>query len=312
MMQRKHGNVDWHLSSVMLVGAGLCLLTSIAACSLFNQGRSVYDQAGIRIGLEADPSVRPSGEAGLNNHPINLSPKNLEVLLQPIYVTGYSGTITGLLTKPQPVPLFTLQELTTITEHLASAFREATPTERVFFSLPKPGVAYSEDRTVGSLFFRGPHLHIIVTDHSSIIRTDTSGGDYKDFWDTKGMKLWVTGPAHAAVIPELDEPRWAPFEKVHISLMVNELLARKETAPSVRTKQERTDSPASLPTATSLEPLQGSTSPKELHRQMRELSDTNQELKDQLDEQNKRMEQLQKQVEQLQREMPDSNLKGQP
>lgn len=312
MIQRKLSNVDWDLSSVLLVGMGLCLLASIAACSLFSQGRPVYDREGIQIGLELDSSVRPSGEVGLNNHPINLKPKDLEVLLQPIHVSGYSGTITGLLTKPQPLPLFTPKELTTITEHLASAFREAKPTERVFFSLPKPGVTYSEDRTVGSLFFRGPYLHIVVTDHSSIIRTDTSGGDYKDFRDTKGMKLWVTGPAHAAMVPELEEPRWTHFDRVHVSLPVEELLARKGLIPAVPMSSGAAGSQIPQSVSTPLNHQQGRTSADELQRQMQELSGTNQELRGQLDEQNKRMQQLQEQVEQLRREFPKSDLKDQP
>jgi hypothetical protein len=261
--------------------------------------------------LDADPSVRPSGQAGLNNHPIELNPKDFEVLLQPIQVSGYSGTITGLLTKPQPVPLLTPQELSTISAHLATAFREAKPTERVSFSLPKPDVTYSEDHTVGFLFFRGPYLHVVVTDHSSIIRTDTGGGDYKDIRDTKGMKLWVTGPAHAAMVPDLEEPRWAPFERVHISLAVKEVLARKEYLPAARMNQGGTGSPLPLPAAAPSESRQSSTSPDELQRQIRELSGTNQELRGRLDDQNERMQQLQDQVEQLRREFPKGDSKGQ-
>lgn len=302
MRQRRDGNGNWDLSSVLLIGTGLCLLANISACSFFSQGRSVYDREGIRIGLETDPSVRPSNLTGLNNHPIDLNPKDLEALLQPIQVSGYSGTIAGLLTKPQPVPLLTSQELSTVSAHLATAFREAKPTERVTFSLPKPDVTYSEDRTVGALFFRGPYLHVVVTDHSSVIRTDTGGGDYKDIRDTKSMTLWVAGPPQAAKVPDLEEPRWAHFERVHISLPVKEILARKEYIPAARTNQEGTRSPLPLPTTMPSDRPQGSTSPEELQRQMRELSGTNQELKDRLDEQNTRMQQLQEQVERLRRE----------
>ena len=314
MLHRSHGNVNWDFSSVLFIGVGLCLVANVSACNFFSQGRSVYDREGVLIGLEVDPSLRPTGETGLNNHPIDLTLKDLEALLQPIQVSGYSGTIAGLITKPQAVPLFTGQELATVSAHLATAFREAKPTERVTFSLPKPDVVYSEDRTIGALFFRGPYLHVVVTDHSSIIRTDTGGGDYKDLRDTKGMKLWVASPFQEAMVPVSESPRWAHFERVHLSLPVKEILARKEYVPATRTNQAGTRAPGPLSTTTPSDRPQGSLSPEELHRQMRELSGTNQELKGRLDEQNKRMQQLQEQIEQIRREIPNSDVdvKGQP
>jgi len=268
----------------------------------------VYDREGIRIGIEADPSVRPSSQTVLNNHPMDLTPTELESLLQVIQVSGYSGTMVGLITKPEPVPLFTPKELSVISGHLATAFREAKPTERVSFSLPKPDVTYSEDRTVGFLFFRGRYLHVVLTDHSSFIRADTSGG--KDIRDTKGMRLWVAGPAHAALVPDLEEPRWAHFEKVHISLVVKEILAQTEKIPAARMNQGGAVTPVPLPAAASPASRQGSASPEDLQLKIRELSGANQELKVRLDEQNKRTQQLQDQIEQLRRELPPSKSKG--
>lgn len=304
MTHRSHGNVNWGFSPMLFIGVCLCLVANISACSFFNHGRSVYDRDGILIGLEADPSIRPAGEGGMNNHPIDLNPKDLEALLLPIQVSGYSGTIAGLLTKQQPAPLFTPQELSAVSIHLATAFREANPAERVTFSLPKPDVTYSEDRTVGALFFRGPYLHVVVTDHSSIIRTDTGGGDYKDLRDTKGMKLWVAGPFQATMVPASASPRWAHFERVHISLPVKEVLEGKDHGSAARVNQEGTKSPVLLSPAAPLDDPQTSIPSEELRRQLRELSGTNQELKDQLDQQNKRMQQLQDQVEQIRREKP--------
>jgi hypothetical protein len=292
----------------------ICLIIAIgnlSGCALFGHERLVYDREGIRIALEADPTVRQSVSRSLNNHPIDLTAKDLESLLQPIQVSGYSGTLVGLMTNPQPVPVFTPKELSAISEHLATAFQEAKPTERVFFSLPKPGITYSEARTVGYLFFRGPYLHMVLTDHSSIIPTDTGGGgDYKDVRDTKGMKLWVTGPARAATVPDLEEPQWAHFEKVHISLDVNRVLARKEHVPAASMNQAGAEVPTLLPAAVPSESRRGSASPEDLQLQIRELSGANEELKIRLDEQNKRTQQLQDQIEQLRRELPPSKSKG--
>lgn len=289
------------LASTLLTWSALCVLVSLSACGVFASGRLVYDHEGIRIGVEADPSVSRSSQSVLNSHPIDLAPKELTSLLQVLHVSGYSGTLVGLFANSQPVPLFSPKELSMISGALATAFREAKPTERVFFSLPKPEVTYSEDRTVGSLFFRGGYLHVVVTDHSSLIRTDTGGGDYKDPRDTKGMKLWVAGPDQAARVPDPEEPRWAHFEKVHISLNVKEILA--QGTQSTRTSSERTGVSVPTPAASSPRSDQG-VSTEELEGKMRELSGTNQELRGRLDEQNKRMQQLQDQLEQIRRDLP--------
>ncbi len=296
----------------LLSGMLLCALLNISACSFFNHGRSVYDQGGIRIGVEPDPSVRRSGQAVINKHPIDISPKEIESRLQVLWVSGYSGTLMGMLAKPEPVPLFTSQELATISDHLATAFREAKETERVFFSLPKPDVTYSEDRTVGFLFFRGRYLHVVLTDHSSFIRTDTSGGEYKDIRDTKGMKLWVAGPAQAAKVPDLEEPRWAHFEKVHVSLNVDEALARKEKFPDTHVNQERAVAPSAVSPPAVKEGHQRMVPPEELQKQIQELSSTNQELRGRLDEQSGRMQQLQDQLEQLRHTLPPQAPKQRP
>ena len=291
---------------MLLTGSILVVVISISACSLFSHGRLVYDREGIRIGVQADPSVSRLSQPVLNNHPIDLAPKEIESLLQVIQVSGYSGTLVGLVAKPQPVPLFTSDELSTIAEPLTVAFRTAEPTERVFFSLPKPEAIYSEDRTVGALFFRGRYLHVVVTDHSSFIRTDTGGGEYRDIRDTKGMKLWVAGPAHAAIVPDPEEPRWAHFEKVHISLDAKRVLARKENVPVAPIDPAAPETPVPLPAAVSPEKRQSSASPEDLERQIQELSGVNQELRGRLDEQNKRMQLLQDQVERLRRELAPS------
>jgi hypothetical protein len=295
--------VNLGLVSVSFTGLALSAVVSISACTFFNHGRSVYDGEGFRIGVEADPSISRSNQLALNYHPKDLTPKEIELLLQSIQVSGYSGTLVGLVTRPQPVPLFTPMELSRISGHLASAFREAKPDERVSFSLPKPAVTYSEDRTVGFLFFRGRYLHIVVTDHSSIIRTDPGGGEVRDIRDTKGMKLSVIAPVRVAIVPDIEQPRWAPFETVNLSLSVNEVLVQKEKVPGSSMNQERAVVPSLAPETSAIESRQGRTSSEDLHHQIQELSSTNQELRDRLDKQGRHMARLQEQLEQLRREL---------
>ena len=293
-------------SAIMFVGVVLSLASNIAACSVFHQGRSVYDRSGIYIGVEADPSIGSSSPLPLNAHPIDLLPRDIETLLQVIQVSGYSGTLVGLVTRPQSVPLFTSKELSTISGPLASAFRAVNQNERVSFSLPKPDVTYSDDRTVGFLFFRGSYLHVIVTDHSSIIRTDTGGGEVRDIRDTKGMKLSVTSSIKMAIVPDLEQPRWMPFETVHLSLNVKEVLAQKERHSVPRTNEPQAVSPALVPTESAKESRQGEVSSEDLQHQIQELSNINQSVQGRLDQQNKHIQQLQDQMERLRRELSQS------
>lgn len=292
------------LSCSLLLGS-----PALSSCSLWSSTeRVVYDQQGIRIGLEPDPTLSRSGTLVLNLHPAELTATELETLLQVIQVSGWSGTIVGMLSAPHPVPLFAPKELAMISGQLATALRQATPTERVFFSLPKPDVAYSEDRTAGSLFLRGRYLHMVLQDHSSFIQADTGGGELKDLRDSKGMKLWVAGPAQAATVPDLEEPRWAPFETVHLSLKVKEVLAQRATPSPARAIRAGVELPAAA-----LQKTGPSSVPSdELQLQIRELTSSNLELRGRLDDQKKKMEELNTQMERLRLELDQTKSKKQP
>jgi hypothetical protein len=281
----------------------------LSACTLFSATeRVVYDQQGIRIGLEPDPTLSRSETLVLNQHPAELSATDLSTLLQVIQVSGWSGTIVGMLSNPHPVPLFAPKELAMISVPLATALRQATPTERVFFSLPKPDVSYSEDRTVGAFFLRGRYLHVVVHDHSSFIQADTGGGELKDIRDSKGMKLHVAAPAQAATVPDLEEPRWAPFEPTHLSLTVSEVLAQRVTPSPARANRAATE-PLS---AAFQKTAPAAASSDELQLQIRELTSSNLELRSRLDDQKKKMEELNAQMERLRLELDQAKSKKQP
>lgn len=281
----------------------------LAGCHLTGSGRLVYDHNGTRIGIEADPTVSRSDHPVWNSHPAGLRPREMESLLKVIQVSGWSGTLAGIVATPRPVPLFTPKQLSAIAGHLAAALQEAQPTERIFFSLPKPDVAYSEDRTEGSLFLRGRYLHLVVTDHAAFLRADTGGGEPRDIRDTKGMKLWAAGPAQAAMVPDLDEPRWAPFEAVHLSLHVKEVLAREEDPQASR--RERIEV-SNVPIPSASESREPGGSREDLQLLIRELTSSNLELRGRLEEQTKRTKQLTEQVERLRRDLDRAKAKRSP
>lgn len=282
----------------------------LGGCHLMSTGRTVYDQQDTQIRIQPDPTLSRSNQQVFNNHPANLTQAEIESLLSVIQVSGWSGTLLGAVAPPRPVPLFTAKELSTIAGPLMAAFQEAKPTERIVFSLPKPDVAYSEDRTEGALFLRGRYLHVVVTDHSSVIRADTGGGEPKDIRDTKGMKLWVAGPAQAAMVPDAEEPQWAHFEPAHVSLNVKDVMILAQARRPVRTAQESTPRAPSTgsPSATTNE----GQNQADLQLQIRELTKSNLDLRERLDEQTKRMEQLNDQLDQLRLELDKAKSKKLP
>lgn len=300
-------------SRLILIWALALTAPSLPACSLFSGAeRVLYDQQGIRIGVEPDPSINRATGSAINAHPADLSAADWGRILSAIQVSGWSGTLAGILSEPRPIALLTAEELPVVSQHLAEAFRQASPAERVFFSLPKGGPAYSEDRTAGALFIRGRYVHLVLHDHSAFIQADTGGGEPKDIRDTKGMKLWVASPARAATVPDVEEPVWAPFETTHISVMLKEVLAQRSLTPAAR--PNRDDHGLSSPTAVvpAPSPDRSAATPQDLQLQIKELTTSNLELRGRLEEQIKKMEQLNSQMEQLRLELDKAKSKKQP
>jgi len=200
-----------------------------------------------------------------------------------------------------------------VSQHLAIAFRAAGPMERIVFSLANRQAPYRDERTSGALFLRGPYMHIVVTDHMSVLAADTGGGDQKDIRDTKAMKLWIVHPAKAAVVPDSEEPRWAPFETVHISVNTREMLALGQNHPSTTASQV---APAPRTTASprlGAKEGQGSgsvtPSPEDLQLQIKELTSSNLDLRKKIEEQTKQMKELAEEMERLHQELEKAKSK---
>src|SRR5262249_31596018 len=200
-------------------------LLLLPACGVLSQERILYQASGIQVGIVTDLSTNEDATSPVKNkHPVALTPQEIRSLLGSLEVSGWSGTIVGLFSAPKPKMLFTWAELVELAEPLAKAFHEATPRERIFFSVQNPNAPYDPDRTSGSLFFRDDYLHVVLTDHYDLLQADPGGGEKQDPRDTKGMKLWVVAPTQAATVPENKEPHWTAFEKVHISINPREIL----------------------------------------------------------------------------------------
>ena len=289
-----------HYKSLRLLFSVSLLSLALSACQTFGNVRVIYDQQGVQIGLQTDPSVQRSSPPALNAHPASLTTQELLVLLEAVRVSGWSGTIVGWFDAPRSIPLFDDADLRVMTMPIADAFREATSAQRVFFSLPNPTSAYG-DATTGALFIRGAYLHMVVTDHKAFARADTAGGDEKDVRDTKGMKLGVTHPHRAATLPASDEPGWAPFETVHLSLNVKELLAQDSLnrGGAVANSKREPTSAGTAPVVTA-EPTEA---PQDLRLQIRELTQSNLDLRDRLNQQTQQLQELKDELTRLRREL---------
>ena len=302
----------------VILRRSLCLVLLMcltSACSLLSGGKVLYDQQDSQVGLQADPTVHRGPASTENNHPAQLTTEEVRVLLGSLMVSGWSGTLVGILERPRPIPVFTDLELNRIAAPIASAFQQAAPSERVFFSLPKSQTTYSEERTTGALFLRGRYLHVVLTDHSAFTSADTAGGEVKDLRDTKGMKLWVAAPATAATVPDAEEPHWAHFETVHVSLNAKEVIALRGQAAS-HSASASPSIPLPTPDAAGASAKSGtpvdttSNQTDELRLQVRELTTSNLELRNRLDTQLKQMQALQDQLTKLQQDLDSARAKS--
>lgn len=274
---------------------GAVLMIGLIGCIGLRSERVLYHEHGIRIGLQADRSIARTP----NSHPKDLTGEQVNRLLSLVRVTGYSGTIAGLVAVPKPIPVFSEEELELITSPIAEAFAQAGPQERVFFSLPNLKARYERDRTEGALFFRGPYLFLLLTDHSTFIRTDTGGSDDdRDPRDTKGMRLWVARPARVASIPSEEMPKWGPFEKVSIAFNADEALS----ALAALSSPPRATVPGTDPTRPSPEKSASMEMLEDLRLKIRELTSANQDLRKRLAEQAEEMKSLKEELNRVRRE----------
>jgi len=282
---------------------GMSCLLVLTACGATSQQRVLYQASGIQVGIMTDLSTNEhAARAVKNRHPADLTPQEIRSLIGSLEVSGWSGTMIGLFSTPQPRPVFTEAELAALAEPLAAAFHEATPHERVFFAIQNPAAPYETDRTSGSLFFRDDYLHVVLTDHYTFLQTDPGGGEKRDPRDTKGMKLWAVGSARAAGVPDEKEPHWNAFEKVHISLTPVEVLAGQRM-PQAAMGSSR--SQVALPAAgqpalkADTSATNATESVNDLRLQIRELTNANLDLRAQLKEQSGTIEKLQAEFEGL-------------
>jgi len=297
------------------------LLAGLSACELFSRQRVVYNQQGIEIGIEHDPSTDRTSPPTHNSHPARFAEEEVQQILGVFQVAGYTGTLAGIIADARPSPVFTSAELKIIAKPIATALSQAGPADRVYFSLPNLEKPYVSERTAGTLLVRDPYVHFMLTDHSSLVRTDTAGGDNdKDPRDTKGMRLSVRKPARVATLAPEDVPRWGPLEKVYTTVNFKEVLYAAAASPKPVSQviaPMPVLPPAALPQTPPLSKSQPSSQTSmetvdDLRMQIRELTNSNLELRERLKEQGELMTGLQEELERLRRDLKPAPSKKSP
>jgi len=304
------------LPAALLRGVlGALLLMDVTGCAALRQQRVLYDERDIQIGLQQDRSLSRTSPATANSHPVPFTSEQMHQLLGVLRVSGYSGTLVGLVVDPPSRPVFSAEELALIAAPLANAFQQAGPSDRIFFSIPNLHARYHRERTEGAFFVRIPYFFVLLKDHSAFTSTDTGGGDdERDPRDYKGMQLSVAPPVQAVTPLAERSPHWGPYEQVHLAIDLQQAMSALDTTRQSRTavaaplsQTQQTKQPARAP-----EPFPSADSIDDLRLQVRELTSANQDIRKKLAEQTVEMEALKETLTRIQQDLNQSKPKAAP
>lgn len=248
--------------------------------------RLLYDEQGIRIGIQDDPSVGRSTPPAANSHPARLTADAVRVLLGSFQMRPFWA---GLVGNKRPIPVFTANELQLISAPISTALAQAGPSERVFFSIPDLAVTFNTLRTNGAVFLRGPYLHVALTDHMEFAKAELS----------------LAKPVQPVSLTPEETPLWGADEKAHFSLNVKEVLATGARSPS---SASTSVGPPALADGPEGQPSPAA-SPEDLHRLVRELTNANGDLRTRLREQAQTIDSLTKEVARLRRQLTEYRTK---
>jgi hypothetical protein len=293
---------------------GTILVINLTGCVSLHPQRVLYDETGIQIGLEPDRALSRTSPA--NSHPVLFTSEQMRQLLGALQISGYSGTLVGLVVDPPSRPIFSSEELDLISAPIANAFQQASPHDRVFFSIPNLQARYHRERTEGEVFVRTPYFFVVLEDHSAFTGTDTGGGDdERDPRDHKGMQLSVAPPVQAVTATIENSPHWGPYEQVHLAINFKQAEAALAAARQIRTGTSTSQIQRTAQSAPASEPSRTSAPADtidDLRLQVRELTNANQDLRKKLAEQTTEMERLKETLTRIQQDLDQSKIKAAP
>lgn len=287
---------------MVLFGVGACLLQH-AACASPLRERILYEQQGVRVSLQEDPSISPDSRLR-NEHPAQMTPEQLTALLRTLEIRGFWSRLVGSLSEQESIPVFKDQELQMVASPLSTALSQAGPRELVSFSVQKSDAAAltvdttstrDRPRTDGRLFLRGPYLHLVVTDHVAFT----------------GAELRLAEPVQTASLRPAETPDWGKIGKLHFSVNVKEALAAQAAHAAAAASASSTEAVAAQPVPAGQASVQADKGMiEDLRLQVRELTISNAELRSRLQTQAKEMKSLKDELTRTRRDLADSQAKA--
>lgn len=219
MMKSLRNDIVW-------TGAGPILLMAIllqTACTLDQQ--ILYHGVGLQVGLQHDPTtnVVGVGEMGTgsapprNDHPHDCDVSQLRPLLGSLVVTAPDDAQRS---KQLDAPLFSPDELNKLVPLLVPAFRRATSTDRLFFSLNSTPFSPGQGKTTGTIFVRHHHMHVAL--NPFVLPVDGEPSQMAGLMTIKALE-----PAQEVFDKGSGDRLWSKSETMHISLKIPDELPRE-------------------------------------------------------------------------------------
>jgi hypothetical protein len=264
----------------------LATLLISAGCAFPNFLSFRTDQSQLRqtdpVWLEADPTLRSSDLSARNNHPFQMTERRLTTILRAIRVRSGRGLLQTISSKE---PAFSAEELRSLAPLLSQALEKASPRERVAFRLRHPESGAGD--TTGSLFVRGPYLHVVLADHPVFNREDPEGASTRDHHIFFEHEEYLV-PAGTEGLP-----RWAESDRTHLSIDYRRL---RTDAKIVGTSQADQVQEAQVPQA--LAPR--------LQEQVQELTLSNLDLREKIKTLQKELAESRQEVKRLSSELDEA------
>ena len=112
-----------------------CLVLSMcltSACSLWSGGTLLYNQQDSQVGLQPDPTISRGSSDGESAACADDDGGDSVLSVRCPMVSGWSGTLVGILEQPRPVPVFTDTELNPYRRADRTSLSAGGPHTRVF------------------------------------------------------------------------------------------------------------------------------------------------------------------------------------
>jgi len=248
-------------------GIVLLLMGTVTNCAWPpSTGQILYQQGRTVVRLEPDDQAGGRSGQGLNTHPVVLDPTQLATILRGITVRSDAGFMATVFRLTVPAELiFQEEDLALLAPIVAQGLSQATPSERVGFTLWSTELVRRDAPLSGYVSVRDPYLVFGLTEHPTI--------GWQDPEDPSAPKLYELQFLREDVLrPGSEQARKATYKRRPVIQIEYQLYLRsldEQQKPAVTA----TERPARDAAPSESERL------NDLQQQVKELTESNQELR---------------------------------